>query len=317
MGQQHGKSRPSDLEGNNNQYGSLHDGEEYKDELLVNSRANNNDNRWRGSNNYRSRNILSSYRTNNRGGDGARSNYNSSYLRMGLWSLLLIFGWLATRGWCKNAELPYDCIIDEDIVTTMNDLQMLLLYGFVQCFFLDITDSNRFFHLLDPHQWYFFVFYFAASIGYSWISSIPELRSSLHSDLTTLQLSVYIILFALIISVVIFHIYYAYKVYPMRNFITYVTARLAVVIFYTIFIVEIYKENEDILPGFPKAQVHFHHYFLAWAFSLFAQFNHPVSIIFMAITTAIFVQGVGAYHAEFMAYNDLNPFRPKPFKPFS
>ena len=38
-----------------------------------------------------------------------------------------------------------------------------------------------------------------------------------------------------------------------------------------------------------------HHYLIAWIGTLFCAFDHPASVVCLAITTGIFVQGLAAY----------------------
>ncbi len=49
--------------------------------------------------------------------------------------------------------------------------------------------------------------------------------------------------------------------------------------------------------------LHLHHLYLGWAFALFAEFNTPLSALTLAITTGIFVQGIGAYSFADNLYN--------------
>ena len=40
---------------------------------------------------------------------------------------------------------------------------------------------------------------------------------------------------------------------------------------------------------------HIHHFYLGWSIALFAEFNHPLSAITLAISMGVFTQGVGVY----------------------
>lgn len=40
---------------------------------------------------------------------------------------------------------------------------------------------------------------------------------------------------------------------------------------------------------------HIHHFYLGWSIALFAEFNHPISAITLAISMGVFTQGVGVY----------------------
>lgn len=50
-------------------------------------------------------------------------------------------------------------------------------------------------------------------------------------------------------------------------------------------------------------KLHLHHLYLGWAFGLFAEFNTPLSAATLAVTTGIFVQGIGAYSFAANLYN--------------
>lgn len=47
-----------------------------------------------------------------------------------------------------------------------------------------------------------------------------------------------------------------------------------------------------------------HYVLVAFCLSLFAQFKAVPSVVFLAITTAVWVQGVGAYGVQFLANNN-------------
>ena len=40
---------------------------------------------------------------------------------------------------------------------------------------------------------------------------------------------------------------------------------------------------------------HIHHFYLGWSIALFAEFNHPLSAVTLAIAMGVFAQGVGVY----------------------
>ena len=48
-----------------------------------------------------------------------------------------------------------------------------------------------------------------------------------------------------------------------------------------------------LLRGTRYDRVHVHHLYLGWALAVFADANHPISAVMLAIGTAIFVQGCG------------------------
>lgn len=40
---------------------------------------------------------------------------------------------------------------------------------------------------------------------------------------------------------------------------------------------------------------HIHHFYIGWSIALFAEFNHPLSAVTLAIAMGVFAQGVGVY----------------------
>ena len=40
---------------------------------------------------------------------------------------------------------------------------------------------------------------------------------------------------------------------------------------------------------------HIHHFYIGWTIALFAEFNHPLSAVTLAIAMGVFAQGVGVY----------------------
>lgn len=42
-----------------------------------------------------------------------------------------------------------------------------------------------------------------------------------------------------------------------------------------------------------------HYVLLAWVLSLFAQFKNRISILFLALCTGVFVQGIGSYRLRY------------------
>ena len=45
----------------------------------------------------------------------------------------------------------------------------------------------------------------------------------------------------------------------------------------------------------------YHYILVAWVLSLIARFDDYVSIIWLALTTAVFLQGIGAYSLRFLS----------------
>ena len=77
------------------------------------------------------------------------------------------------------------------------------------------------------------------------------------------------------------------------NFIAYCISRLGTLGYFAGYTIMAIRDSTEF---------EIHHYFVAWSMSLFACFNHPLSLIWLAIMTGIFCQGLGAYDALFFFY---------------
>jgi len=44
--------------------------------------------------------------------------------------------------------------------------------------------------------------------------------------------------------------------------------------------------------------VHFHHYAIAWYLAIYMQFNHPVSVLSLAVLVGVYLQGIAAYNRD-------------------
>jgi hypothetical protein len=88
-----------------------------------------------------------------------------------------------TRVWASAAaHLPDDCTIESDLLDSINDLQLMLMYAFVQAWFIDITDHRRFEFVFSKGRWYFFALYFLSGPVFSCIASGERAPWSLPSE---------------------------------------------------------------------------------------------------------------------------------------
>ena len=223
--------------------------------------------------------------------DEARIHYNKGYSQLLFWILLLLSGWGITRLICIGEEFPGDCSTGNNYLETMQDIQQLFVYGFVQGFFIDIIDRKRFYYIFHRKRWWFFLLFYISGQIFALIGNNEMTASSLDasSSLTTFQIIMYATLAFVVFALMSFIVFHAYRIYPRHNFLTYIGSRFSVILFYGIYFILAAKENDI---------YHFHHYFIAWIISLFAQFQHPVPLALLAISSGIFVQGIGAYHAD-------------------
>ena len=83
-----------------------------------------------------------------------------------------------------------------------------------------------------------------------------------------------------------FHVWYARRSTTKLGVVPYLAPRLAVVGAYAAYIIVLDVNNDA---------WELHHYLIAWIGTLFCAFDHPASVVCLAITTGIFVQGLAAY----------------------
>ena len=121
-----------------------------------------------------------------------------------------------------------------------------------------------------------------------------------NEDLSTFQISMFIIMLVITILVLFAHFAEAWKVLPGAHLISgqgiprikimedllsiYVASRLLILAYFVLYVAfSIAREDGW---GYQL-------YLVAWVLSLFAQFKSFVSVIWLAVTTGVFLQGIG------------------------
>ena len=84
------------------------------------------------------------------------------------------------------------------------------------------------------------------------------------------------------------HVQHAWKYFRKRDAFMYCGSRCAVVLFYCAIVLIAYKggARKD------EFDVHLPSYIFAWGISLFCQFHHPISNIFLVLCASVFVQSL-------------------------
>lgn len=159
-------------------------------------------------------------------------------------------------------------------------------------------DADRWIYI--SRQRVFFMTYFGSGLVFSILTSLPGFDESI-DDNSGVSLGFGCVIGTVIsvcLAVIIWHIVNARITFISSDFYAYLIFRVALV--FILSITYYLVHSEPTAHGY--ANFHLHHYFVAWILSLFASFNHKVSIYFLAITTGIFVQGISAYSAASMFY---------------
>lgn len=219
----------------------------------------------------------------------------TQYLTLGAWFVMLFVQYGCVRFVCKF-HIPEDCKPKNDVVLLMEDMQYLLFPGFVLAVMTGMNWPDRFLYIFsfsraEPRGWWFLSVYFVFAFVWSCLHLIPVL-----GDFTLTEwrpewcLPLFLVgggsLYALG-----WHFWAAYKYNSRSGFVAYILSRLALLTFFSLYILIKVENETDIV-------FHFHHYAFGLVVASLAEFNHPVSLLLLACGTAVFVQGLAAYGAE-------------------
>ncbi|CAN0114195.1 unnamed protein product [Ectocarpus fasciculatus] len=177
-----------------------------------------------------------------------------------------------------------------------------------QAWFCEIMEERRFRDLAS--KVYFPLLMVGAALALSATSRAESLRNSLQDereDLSTFQITIFIILLIITVVVLLLHFAEAWKVLPGAHLISgvgvprvevredllsiYMASRLLILAYFILYAA--FSVARDDGWGYQL-------YLLAWVLSLFAQFKSFVSVFWLAVTTGVFLQGIGAYGIAFL-----------------
>lgn len=91
----------------------------------------------------------------------------------------------------------------------------------------------------------------------------------------------------LLLAIVFWHLYEAYKRRGVHGFLAYLIPRATFLVWFGFSAA--YLELKD------KVHVHLHHLYIGWSLALWCDMNSQISLAGLAIGSGIFVQGIGAY----------------------
>jgi hypothetical protein len=213
---------------------------------------------------------------------------NKQTMRLLAWVAMNVLVYVGQR-LAVAAGLPSDGIDPAGRRATfiLASVQMLVLHACGTAIFAHVLAPER--RLLT--RW-------TANVGFFVVASITGVVFSALSDLTQLETSVsskggqsaaYIVVCIVAFFILLglwFHVWYARRSTTKLGVVPYLAPRLAVVCAYAAYI---------IILDFNNDAWELHHYLIAWIGTLFCAFDHPASVVCLAITTGIFVQGLAAY----------------------
>ena len=185
----------------------------------------------------------------------------------------------------------------------------LALLGLVQVYFSDLGDINKWLrHELSLAS--FLLVFLLSGPSYSLISGISAIDEAVTEDSEFSGAFIVTVgaLSSLVLTITGWHVVHARRTLKNpRDFKFYLGARAAL---YVAFIFAYFLIRAELNEGGP-AKLHLHHYFVAWSLSFIAAFKSRISLLFLAITSGIFVQGISVYSSASMFYRGEND-RPCP-----
>ena len=214
---------------------------------------------------------------------------NKQTMRLLAWVAMNVLVYVGQR-LAVAAGLPSDGIDPAGRRATfiLASVQMLVLHACGTAIFAHVLAPER--RLLT--RW-------TANLGFFVVASVTGIVFSALSDLTQLETSLssrgghsaaYVVVMCIVAFFILlglwFHVWYAKRSSTKLGVVPYLAPRLAVVCAYAAYI---------IILDFNNDAWELHHYLIAWIGTLFCAFDHPASVVCLAITTGIFVQGLAAY----------------------
>jgi hypothetical protein len=233
--------------------------------------------------------------------------YHTRYINATKWSCILIIGYIFSRLLCC-AGLPDDAVWHSYLGHSLCILHILLM-GIVQALFCELLEK-RMDRIFSLQRWWWFLLFFGFTAAFVSVGTIDGMKASLDTDSNTAAenhtfVKVISILGAVVFLIISWHCWYGARVLSNRidYILGYLFPRFVVILLVAAAI--LISRFDDEPPG-----IHFHHYFIGWVLSFFATFDHPISLAFLAVTTAIFVQGIAAYTAAPIIYRPGDPVGP-------
>eukprot|EP00927_Polykrikos_kofoidii_P086798 TRINITY_DN9832_c0_g1_i1.p1 TRINITY_DN9832_c0_g1~~TRINITY_DN9832_c0_g1_i1.p1 ORF type:complete len:376 (-),score=30.35 TRINITY_DN9832_c0_g1_i1:76-1203(-) len=228
--------------------------------------------------------------------DGHRISWQQ-YLVLAFWFLLLLTQAAFTRLIC-HLGIPRDCKTHVDPMKSVQNVHMLMAYGFAVAVLTDIQQPERFGYLFCFREYpyrgaSFVVVFFLASVVFGSLDLVPFLNQvSLVDDGSHDLLNNFLLwlLFASFLALVLWHFWWAYQCNPLPGFFAYSASRL---LLWCLYIAYFVMAARDLTVTF-----HLHHYLVGFLLAVLAEFNHPVSLLLLSIGSGVMVQGIAAYDAD-------------------
>lgn len=227
------------------------------------------------------------------------------YYAITFWCVLLWAGAVATRLWC-HFGIPKDCQPHTELVQFVAENHMLVGYSFILGILVGIPNESRFGYVFDfrwrPSEhtgvvisrgWAFMVLFFVSVPAYGALDLIPFLSRFSLTDNTIMGSGYGILLYCLVfgfVGIAGWHLIYAFLINNFEGFCVYTLWRLLIWIVFAAYFFGAHQAT--------YASFHLHHYIVGFIFAVLAEFNHPISLVLLAVASAVMCQGIGAYGAD-------------------
>eukprot|EP00933_Yihiella_yeosuensis_P065009 TRINITY_DN68604_c0_g1_i1.p1 TRINITY_DN68604_c0_g1~~TRINITY_DN68604_c0_g1_i1.p1 ORF type:complete len:288 (-),score=18.87 TRINITY_DN68604_c0_g1_i1:114-977(-) len=219
-----------------------------------------------------------------------------SYMFVAVWFAMLTTQYMLTRFVCEFG-IPHDCQENDDL-EVMHDLQTMFTLGFVIAVMTGLPQAERFEYLFcfqrpRPRGFAFIVVFLGTGPVYGSLDLVPWLQQvSITPSFIERNGACTLLVLGLIagaLALLFWHFWCAWKHNSIEGFLAYTISRLAVWIFCIIYLAMAASRSDE--------GIHVHHYVIGFFCAILAEFNHPISMLLLAIASGVFVQGISAYQA--------------------
>ncbi|CAK9026977.1 unnamed protein product [Durusdinium trenchii] len=220
------------------------------------------------------------------------------YGALAVWFVLLLIQYCVVRVVCQ-LQIPRDCHPDSSLLEVMYDFQVMFVMGFMLAILTGVHMPDRFAYLFcfsrpKPRGWVFLAVMLLIGPAWGSLDHIEVLsRISFTTDFfkkSVVNCLIGVGVGAFAVFLLGWHFYCAYRHNPLSGFLAYTCSRLAIWIFYALYLY--------VAANTAGVYVHLHHYIIGFLCAILAEFNHPISLLVLAGGTGIFVQGISAYDAD-------------------
>jgi len=210
--------------------------------------------------------------------------------RAGVWYALLLAIFLFNRGWCVGVGSPNDCQDNWNAAVIAKSLWQLFLGGFVLGWFTRIYSTDRFSYLCSWRRSYFPLATTAIGPVFSGLHDIPGINwGSFSSDGDSIGYVAIVVMVLCGLGLLCVLLWHLREARSQQGLLCFLLPRLLLAVFWCTLSIAVWSSG---------GIVHFHHYAIAWYLAIYMQFNHPVSVLSLAVLVGVYLQGIAAYNRD-------------------